>query len=63
MDVRVHNIVSVTEDISHHTNPNFSFVTRTLNITDKDGNEFSLTMFSDKYDNLHTTKIKENCYA
>ena len=62
MDVRVHNIAEVTEQINVH-NSDLKFVTRTLNITDKDGNKYSLTMFSDDKRNLTTHEYKEEVHA
>jgi hypothetical protein len=62
MDVRVHNITEVTEQINVH-NGDLKFVTRTLNITDKDGNKYSLTMFSDYKSNLITNEHKEEIHA
>lgn len=62
MDVRVHNITEVTEQINVH-NGDLKFVTRTLNITDKDGNKYSLTMFSDYKSNLITQEHKEEVHA
>ena len=63
MDVRVHNIVSVTEDISYHDSPGLNFVTRKLIITDINGIEYSLTMFSDSIEKLATSKRTEYEYA
>ena len=63
MDIRVHNIVSVTEDINYYDSPGLKFVTRTLIITDADGNEHSLTMFSDSIEKLTTSKRTEYEYA
>jgi hypothetical protein len=62
MDVRVHNITEVTEQINVH-NGDLKFVTRTLSITDKDGNKYSLTMFSDDKRNLITHEHKEEVHA
>jgi len=63
MDVKVHNIQSVTEEISYHESPGLSFVTRKLRIIDDNGMEYSLTMFSDSIEKLTTSKRKEYSYA
>lgn len=60
MDVRVHNIVSVVETISHHTSCNFA--TRTFEVTDKEGVRYSFCIFGAKADELETKKIEENYY-
>ena len=63
MDVRVHNIQSVTEEISYHEKPSLSFVTRKLRIIDDNGIEYSLTMFSNSIEKLTTSKREEYTYA
>lgn len=62
MDVRVHNIEEVIEEINVH-NGDWRFVTRALRIKDKAGNEYSLTMFSDDKRKLTTHEYKEEVHA
>jgi hypothetical protein len=57
MDVRLHEVQSVWEEIDYHGD-GYKFVTRKLRIVDKDGKEYSLTLFSDSVDNLMTTKTR-----
>jgi hypothetical protein len=57
MDVRLHEVESVWEEIDYHGD-SYKFVTRKLRIIDKDGKEYSLTLFSDTVDNLITTKTR-----
>ena len=57
MDVRLHEVQSVWEEIDYHGD-GYKFVTRKLRIIDKDGKEYSLTLFSDSVDNLMTTKTR-----
>jgi hypothetical protein len=57
MDVRLHEVQSVWEEIDYHGESHM-FVTRKLRIIDKDGKEYSLTLFSDTVDNLMTTKTR-----
>jgi len=57
MDVRLHEVQSVWEEIDYHGD-SYKFVTRKLRIIDKDGKEYSLTLFSDTVDNLMTTKTR-----
>jgi len=62
MDVRLHEVQSVWEEIDYH-GENYTFVTRKLRIIDKDGKEYSLTLFSDTVDNLMTTKTRIERHA
>jgi predicted acetyltransferase len=62
MDVRVHRVTEVTEQINIH-NSDYKFVTRTLRIIDENGNEYSLTMFADDKRNLTTHKFEEEIHA
>jgi hypothetical protein len=57
MDVRVHNIESVWEELDFH-GEDYKFVTRTLRIMDNEGKEYTLTMFSSTVDNLISTKTR-----
>lgn len=57
MDVRLHEVQSVWEEIDYHGD-SYKFVTRKLRIIDKDGKEYSLTLFSDTVDNLMTAKTR-----
>jgi hypothetical protein len=45
----------VWEEIDHHGE---EFVTRRLRMIDKEGKEYSLTLFSNTVDNLMTTKTR-----
>ena len=60
MDIQVHNIVSVVETINHHTT--CEFVTRTFEVTDKDGVKYSFRIFGAKANDLETIKVEENYY-
>lgn len=62
MDIRVHRVTEVTEQINIH-NSDYKFVTRTLRIIDEAGNEYSLTMFADDKRNLTTHKFEEEIHA
>jgi hypothetical protein len=62
MDVRLHEVQSVWEEIDYH-GESHTFVTRKLRIIDKDGKEYSLTLFSDTVDNLMTTKTRIERHA
>ena len=62
MDVRLHEVQSVWEEIDYH-GESHKFVTRKLRIIDKDGKEYSLTLFSDTVDNLMTTKTRIERHA
>lgn len=57
MDVRLHEVQSVWKEIDYH-GEDYKFVTRRLRMIDKEGKEYSLTLFSDTVDNLMTTKTR-----
>jgi hypothetical protein len=56
MDVRIHNVTDVKEEICVYENSNF--YTRTLYIKDDDGNTHSFVMFGKSETNLTTKEIK-----
>lgn len=56
MDVRIHNVVKVTEKICDYDGGEFT--TRTLRIVDKNGNNFSLTLFGANATDLVTQQVK-----
>ena len=62
MDIRVHRVTEVTEQINIH-NSDYKFVTRTLRIIDETGNEHTLTMFANDKRNLTTHKFEEEIHA
>ena len=62
MDIRVHRVTEVTEQINIH-NSDYKFVTRTLRIIDEAGNEHTLTMFANDKRNLTTHKFEEEIHA
>ena len=62
MDVRLHEVQSVWEEIDYH-GEDYKFVTRRLGMIDKEGKEYSLTLFSDTVDNLMTTKTRIERHA
>ena len=62
MDIRVHRVKEVTEQINIH-NGDWKFVTRTIRFKDEAGNEYSLTMFADDKRNLTTHKFEEEIHA
>ena len=56
MDVRIHNVTDVKEEICVYENS--GFYTRTLYIRDNDGNLSTFVMFSKSESNLETKEIK-----
>ena len=61
MDVRVHEVVKVDVETSFH-NGDYQFVTRRINIKDKNGNYYSLTMFGATEDDIIFKEFTENHY-
>lgn len=56
MDVRIHNVTNVKEEICVYDKSRF--YTRTLYITDDDGNTSSFVMFGKSEANLETKDVK-----
>ena len=47
MDINIHNVAEVREQITHYTN-NIKFICRNLIVVDEQGNEFKINLFTEQ---------------
>lgn len=47
MDINIHNVAEVREQITHYTN-NIKFICRNLIVVDEKGNEFKINLFTEQ---------------
>ena len=47
MDINIHNVTEVREQITHYTN-NIKFICRNLIVVDESGNEFKINLFTEQ---------------
>jgi len=47
MDINIHNVTEVREQITHYTN-NIKFICRNLIVVDEKGNEFKISLFTEQ---------------
>ena len=47
MDINIHNVTEVREQITHYTN-NIKFICRNLIVVDEQGNEFKINLFTEQ---------------
>ena len=62
MDVRIHNVVEVNEELCTYTGST-EFSTRTIRIKDDKGNEYSLTLFGKSLGDTVSQKIETEEYS
>ena len=61
MEVRIHDVISVKEILNTHQG-DYKFITRAIEITDKDNNTHTLTMFGQHQSELLTSNVEANHY-
>lgn len=61
MNVRIHDVVTITEEICDYGGGDF--FTRTLNVVDKKGNHYSFTLFGANATDLDSKEVKNEEYS